>query len=306
MKFYSRGKLLISGEYLVLKGATALTVPLNKGQNLVVSKGDDKATLSWESREYGKPWFNAKIKLPFFDIIESTDQKIAQNLIRHLKAAVKLQPDFAEKLQAADIITDLEFNRNWGFGSSSSLVSNIAYWAEIDPFHLHQKVSAGSGYDVVMARENGPMFFTLKKTGFKKEKVSINRAVSDFLYFVYLGKKKDSAKSVAQFLASKKSFRLEKRMISELSRHLANAARLDDFEFYMKEHEQIISSVLKLPGLKEHIFNDLRGEAKSLGAWGGDFAMITFNGDKKEIESYLKDKKLDVWFTFNELVKNNE
>ncbi|MEZ5083549.1 MAG: GYDIA family GHMP kinase [Bacteroidales bacterium] len=303
MKFYSRGKLLISGEYLVLKGATALTVPLNKGQNLVVSNGDNKAIISWESREYGNPWFSTKIKLPFFDIIESTDQKLALNLIRHLKAAVKLQPDFKEKLAGADIITDLEFKRSWGFGSSSSLVSNIAYWAELDPFLLHQKVSDGSGYDVVVARKDEPIFFTLKKRGFEEEKVKLNKSVTDFIYFVYLGKKKDSAKSVAKFLASKKSFRLEKRMVSELSRHMAGAIRLEDFDFYMKEHEQILSSILKQPGLKEHIFSDLKGEAKSLGAWGGDFAMITFNGEKKEIETYLKDKKLEVWFTWNELVK---
>lgn len=303
MNFYSRGKLLISGEYLVLQGATALTVPLNKGQNLVVSKGDDKSLISWESREYGTPWFSLKIKLPFFDIIESTDQKIARNLIRHLKAAVKLGPGFMEKLEGSNILTDLEFNRNWGFGSSSSLISNIACWAEIDPFLFHQKVSDGSGYDVVVARKDEPMFFTLKKTGFEEETVKLNKSITDFIYFVYLGKKKDSAKSVAKFLASKKSFRLEKRMVSELSRHMAGANRLEDFEYYIKEHEQILSSVLKQPGLKEHIFSDLKGEAKSLGAWGGDFAMITFNGDKKEIESYLINKKLDVWFTYNELVK---
>jgi len=303
MKFYSRGKLLISGEYLVLNGAIAIAVPLKKGQNLLVSKNENIPEFTWQSNEYAKPWFSAKIQLPFFDIIETTDQKIAENLVNHLKRAIELNPEFEDKLQGAEITTDLEFDRNWGFGSSSSLVSNVAHWAGVDPFLLHQKVSIGSGYDVILSGLEGPAFFCLQKTGYKVEDANFNKEVTESLYFVYLGNKMDSAESVTAFRKSKKSYRLEIRTISDLSRHMIKAAQPEDFQYYMKEHEQIMSSVLKISTLKEKAFNDLNGEIKSLGAWGGDFAMISFNGDEKEFKKYINNKKLDVWFTFDELVK---
>ena len=38
MEFYSNGKLLLTGEYLVLDGANAFAVPTKFGQNLIVEK----------------------------------------------------------------------------------------------------------------------------------------------------------------------------------------------------------------------------------------------------------------------------
>ena len=37
--FYSNGKLLITGEYVVLDGAKALALPTKFGQSLVVKQG---------------------------------------------------------------------------------------------------------------------------------------------------------------------------------------------------------------------------------------------------------------------------
>ena len=277
MEFFSRGKLLISGEYLVLKGATALAAPLKKGQTLQISPsgGDD---LSWESRQYGEPWFRAVFRKPFFKVAETSDRELAENLARHFKAMVRMKPDLEEKMYGQAVVTDLDFDRQWGFGSSSSLLSNLAYWAGVDPFLLHLKVSRGSGYDVVCAREKGPVFFRREKEGYETEMADLRKTVTRHLYFVYLGSKQDSSRQVSEFLSSRKRYRAEQRMVSELGRHMANAATVDDFAFYMKEHEQVISSILRTPTIREGIFNDLAGEAKSLGAWGGDFAMLTWKG----------------------------
>ncbi len=46
--FYSNGKLLLTGEYLVLDGAKALALPTKMGQNLQVVT-HDKPTISWKS-----------------------------------------------------------------------------------------------------------------------------------------------------------------------------------------------------------------------------------------------------------------
>ena len=303
MNFFSRGKLLISGEYLVLKGATALAVPLINGQTLQVSRTTRKNQLVWESREHNQTWFKAIFKLPFFDVVESTDKTIARFLVRHFKAIEELNPGFSDKIGGSNVIANLDFKREWGFGSSSSLLSNLAYWAGVDPFELHRKLSKGSGYDVVCAREEGPVFFKLLKKGYSVEETELHRSVTDYLYFVYLGSKKDSEKSVARFLAGKKTYRVEKRLISELGLHLAASKNIVDFAFYMKEHEQILSSLLKTHTLKEERFMDLAGEAKSLGAWGGDFAMITWTASPEELENYLSLKGLNVFFSYQDLIK---
>ena len=206
-------------------------------------------------------------------------------------------------MAASIVITDLEFNKEWGFGSSSSLVSNLAYWADLDPYELHKKVSSGSGYDVICAREDGPVYFNVTKQGYTTEALNLHNLICNQLFFVYLGRKEDTAKNVDSFLAKKRTFRVEKRVVSELTRHLGDATNIEDFGYYMKEHEQIISSLLKKPTLKEGIFKDLKGEAKSLGAWGGDFAMMTWNDSKKKLIRYLEEKNIYTIFTFEELIK---
>ena len=294
---------MISGEYLVLKGAEALAVPLKAGQNLQVESTDDYPGLVWESREKGQSWFRAQYKLPFFDTDETTDKVTAAFVAKHLKMAAELNPDFKNKYAGKFVTTNLEFERSWGFGSSSSLISNIAWWAEVDPFELHKRISSGSGYDVVCAREEGPVIFQLKNKGYTVESLDLSREITDHVYFVYLGKKQDSAKSVDVFLQKTRAFKPEVRLISNLSRHLGNSSDLDDFEYYMKEHEQIMSSILKMPTLKETVFKELQGEAKSLGAWGGDFAMITWTRNKNELKEYLNKIKLNTMFSWKKIVK---
>ncbi len=304
MKFYSHGKLLIAGEYLVLKGATSLAVPLTFGQTLEVKRDNTSDILTWESYEQDKLWFKGDLNCEFFEIVETTDQKIAETLLNILKQTTQLNPKFTARLKDIKVITNSDFKFQWGFGSSSTLLSNIAFWAEIDPFQLHNKTSVGSGYDVAVARENGPVYFRKKKSGYEIEKVTFNPLFKDQIYFIYLGEKQDSATSVGQFKSRKRSFSNEIKLISELSRHVASAVTLEDFEFYMKEHEIIISSILKQKRLKETRFTDLEGEIKSLGAWGGDFAMMTWHDSKKELLNYLKQKEIDTVFSFNELIKN--
>ena len=230
MKFYSHGKLLIAGEYLVLNGATSLAVPLTFGQTLEVKKENKSDILTWESYEKDKLWFKGDLNSEFFEIVETTDQLIAATLLNILKQAVKLNPEFASILQGANVITNAEFKFHWGFGSSSTLLSNIAFWAKVDPFQLHEKTFSGSGYDVVVARENGPLFFKKKKSGYEIEKVNFDPQFKDQIYFIYLGTKQDSAISVDQFKSRKRSFNSETKLISELSRHIASAGTLEDFQ----------------------------------------------------------------------------
>jgi mevalonate kinase len=304
MKFYSRGKLLFTGEYLVLKGATALTAPLVLGQSLTFKTNNQPGTVQWTSNEKGSNWFRATFKLPFFELVESSDELIALNLLRYFNALKVLNPSIAEAKRGYSFVSDLEFDRSWGFGSSSSLTSNLAYWADVDPFKLHQHVSKGSGYDVVCSREEGPVLFSTDGSGFQTETVDLDPAITDALYFVYLGQKASSDREVSRFLQKGKSFKSEIHQISELSRHIAYAKNIRDVCFYIKEHEQIIASILKMEPLKETLFRDFQGEVKSMGAWGGDFALVAWQEEQKDLKHYLESKNLNTFFSFDALIKS--
>ena len=58
VKFNSNGKLLLSGEYLVLKGAKSLSIPTRFSQTLEVSN-NASGKIKWESYDQNKKiWFN--------------------------------------------------------------------------------------------------------------------------------------------------------------------------------------------------------------------------------------------------------
>jgi mevalonate kinase len=302
MNFRSNGKLLITGEYLILKGARALAVPTTFFQELIISDQDD-STLIWESFFEGKSWFKGKFNLPDLKIIESSNQTIAQKLEQLLKKAQHLNPGFLNNKSGHEVVSKANFNSGWGLGSSSSLISNISYWAEIDPYVLHHKVSSGSGYDIANARTDSPLFYKIENGEKVIKKIDFEPVFKDRIYFVYLGQKQDSAKSVESFLKGRKKFRSEVELISELSIHIATAQNIDDFEYYIKEHENILSSILKTQRIKVDRFNDFDGEIKSLGAWGGDFALATWQGIPNELRKYFERKNLNTIFTFDEMIK---
>ena len=84
MKIYktvSFGKILISSEYFVLKGALALAIPTKFKQSLTFFpiKSDE---LNWKSFDYkNKLWFECIIKLSNFTVTSSTNKKRA-DLVR--------------------------------------------------------------------------------------------------------------------------------------------------------------------------------------------------------------------------------
>lgn len=305
MNYYSSGKLLLTGEYLILKGALALATPVRFGQSLRIVENNDPF-LAWESYEKGICWFKAKFDTPLFNIKETTDEKIATRLLNWLKAADQLHLGFLNSQKGKKAIVEADFNLSWGLGSSSSLLSNIAWWAEVDPFQLHKLVSKGSGYDVVSARADGPVFFRLDGERYKADRAVFNPEFKGNLYFIYTGRKQDSAKSVEGFKNNSNLSEHEIDRISDLTNQIASAKTLLEFEAYMKEHEEIISGVLKQKRLKEERFADLKGEIKSLGAWGGDFAMMTWHKTKEELQAYLKKKNIDTFLPFDEIIKQGE
>lgn len=48
-----------------------------------------------------------------------------------------------------------------------------------------------------------------------------------------------------------------------------------DFEKLITAHEAIISKLIQQDTIKAKLFKDFNGTIKSLGAWGGDFVLVT-------------------------------
>ena len=301
MKFYSNGKLLISGEYLVLKGALALAMPVNFGQSLIVMNNINSG-LKWKTFVKDRLWFYAEFSQDDFEVIHSTDDRVAQYITRLLFEADKMA---GGKLQKDNVYfaTEVDFDMQWGLGSSSTLISNVAMWAKIDPYELHFRVSEGSGYDIACASSDTPVFFQNINGKIHVEKTGFNPPFKENLYFVYLGRKQDSAKSVKKFILEERIDNAIIDDISVLSRKISQTDKLSDFEYYIKKHENIISGIIKQPKIKDSFFSDFNGEIKSLGAWGGDFALATFEGSREELINYFSGKGLDVVLGFDEMVR---
>ena len=303
--WFSNGNLILSGEYFVLAGAKALAVPLKFGQGMIIEYYIDKQnTISWKTSELGKPWFKAELDCETLKIKTSSDTEVAQRLQKLLKAIQILKPEIFNKEFSYNITCDIQFKLNWGWGSSSTLISNLANWAGIDPFRLHKQVSSGSGYDIAASLSPTPLIYQITNGSHQINQVEFNPSFKEYIYFIYLGRKQNSERSIDENIASvKKNVKLIP-VISDITEKIAREKNVNEFIRSIIEHEELLSTVLNMTRIRNKYFSDFRGEIKSLGAWGGDFAMVVSPLELVYVKQYFKEKNLDTIFRFDEVVKN--
>jgi mevalonate kinase len=296
-KYYSHGKLLLTGEYMVLRGSDALAVPTKMGQSLKFESNDSKI-LKWESWDSkNQLWFNATLNLEDFCISNTNDSQIGISLVQILKAVRDLKSNFLRE-KGGTVKTHLEFDRYWGLGTSSTLISNLASWSEVDPYKLLQNSFGGSGYDIACATAKSPIVFRKKLFEPHVEICEFDPPFKSNLFFVYLNQKKNSREAIEAF---KKQNIGEDQIAyaSKLTRSVIKAHSLVEFEQILNEHEDFISKILSVVPVKEKLFSDFQGSIKSLGAWGGDFVLATGN---KHTPEYFKNKGFKVVMTYEEMV----
>ena len=297
-KFHSNGKLLLTGEYVVLDGATALAIPAKYGQSLEVS-ASKKGGIHWKSfDEKGTVWFEDFFDLKNFET-QNKESEISKTVSKILREAQNLNPDFLSHNEGIQVKTTLDFSRNWGLGSSSTLINNIAQWAEVDSFALLANSFGGSGYDIAAAQNDAPILYEIKKGIPEFRKVHLSWDFIDSLFFVHLNQKQDSREGIARYKNTSVDEKTLQR-ISDISNKLLICYSLSDFEKLMDAHEEIISETIKLPTIKEQLFSDYPNTIKSLGAWGGDFVLVT--GNEKEMEYFIR-KGFETIIPFNEMIK---
>lgn len=306
--FYSNGKLLLTGEYAVLDGALSLAVPTKYGQSLSVTE-IDAPQLQWESRdEQGKIWFEGifdlsapehipKARSSFFPSQEGNDT--AQTLSKILREAQKSNPDFLRDGRGYKVETQLTFPRDWGLGSSSTLINTIAQWAEVDPYELLWNTFSGSGYDIACAQNDHPILYCLRDGKPNVTEVNFNPPFQDRMYFIHLNKKQNSREGIAQYRSMDFDKLLLVQKMSEITQNIVSCKRISVFELLMTEHETLLSEILQIPTVKESLFPDYKGAIKSLGAWGGDFILAA--GDK-ETPSYFEKLGYGTVIPYSEMV----
>ena len=276
--FYSNGKLLLTGEYFVLNGAESLAVPTKYGQQLHI-RTIDEPLLKWNSYNVNKQvWFAAEFETKNWTVKKSSDGKIAETLQKILKTARKYNPGFL-KSNGAVAETFLNFPRNWGLGTSSTLINNIARWAKVDSYRLLFESFGGSGYDIACAQNNQPVLYRLVNSIPSATPVHFNPVFKENLYFVHLNRKQSSKEAIAGFRKKNTADSGLIKTISEISKKVIKAQHLSEFEELIKQHEALTGSTLGQKPVQERLFNDYFGQTKSLGAWGGDFILATGNAE---------------------------
>ncbi len=302
MIYRSAGKLMITGEYLVLEGAEALALPTRPGQSLVLTEITGKPQLAWKTYVEKEFWFEANFSIPDLAIGNTNDFPIAQSLRDLILAARELQPNFLTGEVKTEAVSNIEFNINWGLGSSSSLLVNVARWAGVDPYRLHSKVSAGSGYDVAVAQKGVPIVYSIAEGKPEVREVEFDPPFTENLYFGWLGRKSRSVEAVADFREKEADVRKEVEEITSITHKILKSNNIVDFTRLINQHEEILSRVLKVKPLKKSRFSDFNGSVKSLGAWGGDFALFASDYPREYVSSYLKRKDIKSWFSYDDLI----
>ncbi|NNT70692.1 GHMP kinase [Flavobacterium sp. IMCC34852] len=299
--FYSNGKLLITGEYLVLDGAKAFALPTKYGQNLTIEAGESN-TIQWTSFDSdGSVWFEDTIS---FDAIvrkqrHEDTKSIKNTLIEILHEAYLMNSDFISTSKGYKITTELTFPKSWGLGTSSTLINNVAQWLQIDAYELLKRSFGGSGYDIACAQNDSGILYQIVDEKPLVEIVDFKPDFTGKIFFVYLNKKQNSRNAIASYYSNQVDIRKTIPVINEITKTVIDAEEPKTFALALAQHEIALSNILELPTVKETLFHDFDGVIKSLGAWGGDFVLSI---SKENPTDYFKAKGFDVVIPYQEMI----
>ena len=302
--FKSNGKILLTSEYVVLDGVDCIALPTKFGQTLSVIENNSKC-INWTSYDYNNNiWFKDKYTISSENKIEYISEKnnISETLLKILNALVKLNSDKINNKIGYDFVSKLSFSKDWGLGTSSTLINNLANWAKVDSYELLKLTFGGSGYDIACAGAENPIHFNNYNN-----KISISNSKFDPIYkenifFIYLGNKQNSRDGIKDYKSKKN--KLTQDIIEQfksINEKIVITDSLKEFEQCLTMHELLISKLIDIEPIKNRLFKDYdKGIVKSLGAWGGDFVLVT---GTKNAMSYFLNKGYKTIFEYSKLIK---
>lgn len=296
--YNANGKLLLTGEYLILHGAKAIALPLKVGQSLTILGKNCADPIRWNALYEGKIWFWCELNPVDYSVVKTCHPEKAETLSKIFQTIRILNPEFAV-VSGTSFETTLEANPEWGFGSSSTLISLLAQLAGVESFALNELVFKGSGFDIACATADGPIFYIRNRPA---ELIALDYPFADQLFLVYSGKKKKTAQEVSSFLAEKI---VPERLIAEmsaLSESFSVCREQSEFNRLIVQHEKLVGDLIGQTPVKDLYFSDFEGEIKSLGAWGGDFYLVSTELPLSGVRKYFQNKGLTTLFKWDDLI----
>ncbi|HTO14197.1 MAG TPA: GYDIA family GHMP kinase [Edaphocola sp.] len=294
--FWAAGKLLLFGEYLALNGTDTLAIPLKFGQSLKVFPFE-KPGIYWESKTNDNIWFKMQSNADL-ELISFSSEQLSKRLISILKLIFKEKMELFN--QGLHFEVQSNFDLNWGFGSSSTLISLLAQWSGVDPYRLLSHSFGGSGYDIACATAHTPIIYNRNQHHVKR--IELPNSITDNLLFVYSGKKQNSQNEIQKFesaLVTETHLKEQQSIIQQAS----TAKTIEIWEDAISKNEQLISKLLQRETLKSLNFKDYAYAIKSLGAWGGDFFMATYR-EEQSARDYFNTLGYPIQFNYQEIIYN--
>jgi mevalonate kinase len=299
-KYRSNGKLMLTGEYLALQGATTFAVPLIFGQELEIEEVAHPLVY-WRTLFKDKIIFHAIFETDQFNVLETSDTE-KSDWIRSVFLAIRDQKDDFLKDSGAEATAKIDLPMNYGWGSSSSFITNLCKWADVNPFWVNMKVGGGSGYDIACANANKPILYHNEINMPKFHEVDYNPDFLHNMWFIFQENKMNTADAIRGFRSKQIKDSVVNR-VSEISKKWIDAASIEEVMEMMREHETIISECVSMDSIADE-YKDFNGEVKSLGAWGGDFMLAVSSMSGADVISYFEGKGRPTMFNWKEIVKN--
>jgi hypothetical protein len=255
--------------------------------------------IHWIAKDVdGNIWFEDHFLVNDFQSTLQTTET-SSRLQQILLAARELNPDFLVNPTGFVVETQLNFSKDWGLGSSSTLVNNVAQWANVNPFYIQQKVFGGSGYDIACAQKHNPITYQLIDQKPTVIDVAFAPPFHEHLFFVYMNKKQNSRTSIQNHYRGVSDE--VRNALNALTNRFVKTQNASEFQTLMLTHESIISKMIGIPPVQETTFSDYEGVVKSLGAWGGDFVLAC---GPKTSKAYFSTKGYAVCIPYSELISH--
>ena len=297
-RIFSPGKLMLTSEYVAVDGALVLAIPTKLGQELFYTENDEqKSLIFWEAYHQNRLWLKATIDYKNWKILETNNSKASEFILKTLKNVQNLSDTKLKSDTSYHIKTNLQFPSDFGLGSSSTLMNNLAEWANIDAFTLNEISLGGSGYDVAVAKEKSAVLYSRFPERIY-EAIDFQPNFKDELIFIHLNQKQDTREGISHYKSKPTSTELINDY-SKLTKKIVNSQNLEEFSELMTIHEQKLSDFLETPTVKEKYFQDCPSFVKSLGAWGGDFVLASKFGDYQD---YFKQRGFSKIFSWKDLI----
>jgi hypothetical protein len=94
--------------------------------------------------------------------------------------------------------------------------------------------------------------------------------------------------------------------MTSLSEAFAICREQSEFNRLIIQHEKLIAAVIGKTQVKSEYFADFEGEIKSLGAWGGDFYLVSTNLSFSGVKKYFENKGLSPLFRWDDLILKSQ